>query len=84
MKSFLRDNFSSVLLIGKSLPSLSHFKRPCFGTAKVLTFFAYAIFILNLFINLKQTPRYLFLRAAKVNTFSTNSNTIVFILQQHS
>src|ERR1700760_3811902 len=75
-----RDNFSCVLLIRKSLPSLSLFSVPCFGTAKVRTFFASATFILNYFcVNFK----YLFphLRAAKVSTFSAYSNAWQLIFE---
>ena len=74
------DNFSYVLLIRKSLPSLSLFSVPCFGTAKVRTFFASATFILNYFcVNFK----YLFphLRAAKVSTFSAYSNAWQLIFE---
>ena len=60
-------------MIRKSLPSLSLFSVPCFGTAKVRTFFAFATFILNLFyVNLKLV--FPVLRAAKVSTFSVYSN----------
>jgi hypothetical protein len=46
----------------------SHFQRPCFGTAKVPTFSASAIFILNSF-QLKIDAALPFLWAAKVITF---------------